>query len=84
MRRDDIVLIKRAVEMTGKDERTLRKWDEQYRIARQSTKSAPKEFSAPALMMVLHGDAAALELLRNGQRTHPRVKRYFDHLGLPF
>lgn len=27
-------------------------------------------------------DIAALELLRDGRRTHPRVKRVFDHLGI--
>lgn len=82
MRPDDVVLMKRAVDITGKDERTLRNWNKRYRIARQSSKSAPVEFSAPALVMVLHGDVAALELLREGKRSHPRVRRYFDHLGI--
>jgi len=82
MRPDDIVLMKRAVDLTGKDERTLRNWNKQYRVGRQSTKSAPIEFSAPALLMLLHGDRDALELLRAGNRTHPSVSRYFDHLGI--
>lgn len=30
-----------------------------------------------------HGDVVALELLRGGKRGHPRVSRYFDHLGIP-
>jgi hypothetical protein len=33
--------------------------------------------------MVLHRDMTALALLRRGDREHPRVRRYFEHLGLP-
>jgi hypothetical protein len=83
MRPDDIVLMKRAVDLAGKDERTLRNWNKRYRIGRQSSKSAPIEFSAPALVMILHGDAFALEELRRGNRTHPHVIRYFEFLGIP-
>lgn len=82
MRPDDIVLMKRAVDLTGKDERTLRNWNKRYRIGRQSSKSAPIEFSAPALVMILHGDAFALEELRKGNRIHPSVIRYFEFLGI--
>ncbi|TBH13958.1 hypothetical protein ELG68_23750 [Rhizobium leguminosarum] len=83
MRPDDVVLMKRAVDLTGKDERTLRNWNKRYRIGRQSSKSAPIEFSAPALVMILHGDAFALEELREGNRSHPCVIRYFQFLGIP-
>jgi hypothetical protein len=83
MRPDDIVLMKRAVDLTGKDERTLRNWNKRFRVGRQSSRSAPIEFSAPALIMLLHGDMFALEELRKGNRTHTRVARYFDFLGIP-
>ena len=83
MHADDVILMKTAVDLTGKSEKTLRSWCKEYRIGRQSCPSAPIEFSAPALMMVAHGDIRALERLREGQRTHPQVKRYFDHLGIP-
>lgn len=83
MRPDDVIPMKRAVDLTGKDERTLRNWNKRYRVGRQSSKSAPIEFSAPALVMILHGDAFALEELRRGNRAHPSVVRYFEFLGIP-
>lgn len=83
MRKDDIILMKRAEDHAGKTDKTIRNWCRQYGIGRQSCPGAPIEISAPALEMVLEGDMIALELLREGNRTHPRVKRYFDHLGIP-
>ncbi|SEH78493.1 hypothetical protein SAMN05216228_1008119 [Rhizobium tibeticum] len=83
MRPDDVVPMKRAVDLTGRDERTLRNWNKRYRVGRQSSKSAPIEFSAPALVMILHGDTFALEELRKGNRMHPSVVRYFEFLGIP-
>jgi hypothetical protein len=58
------------------------KWCKEFGIGRQAKPGAPLDISAPALEMVIHGDVAALELLREGKRIHPRVKRYFDHLGI--
>ncbi|WEZ83526.1 hypothetical protein P6U16_01320 [Rhizobium sp. 32-5/1] len=83
MRKDDIILMKRAEDHSGRTDKTIRGWCKQFGIGRQSCPGAPIEISAPALEMVLEGDIVALELLRVGNRTHPRVKRYFDHLGIP-
>ncbi|MGV2074702.1 MULTISPECIES: hypothetical protein [unclassified Rhizobium] len=83
MRRDDIINLKMAVHRANRDEKTIRSWCKEFGIGRQSKPGAPLEISAPALEMVVHGDVAALELLREGKRTHARVKRYFDHLGVP-
>lgn len=83
MRPDEIINLKTAVHRTGRDEKTLRGWCKEFGIGRQAKPGAPLDISAPALEMVVHGDVAALELLREGKRTHPRVKRYFDHLGVP-
>ena len=82
MRRSDVISLKEAVYRTGKSDKTIRNWCKEFCIARQSSPSAPVEISAPALEMVIHGDIEALELLRRGERLHPRVKRFFDHLGL--
>ncbi|MHC2457689.1 hypothetical protein ACVMIX_004330 [Rhizobium leguminosarum] len=82
MRRGDIITLKEAVHRTGKSDRTLRSWCKLFGISRQANGGAPIEISAPALEMVMHGDMEALELLRSGNRHHPRVRRFFDHLGL--
>ncbi|WP_260690532.1 hypothetical protein [Rhizobium leguminosarum] len=83
MRPDEIINLKSAIYHSGRDDKTLRKWCKEFGIGRQAKLGAPIEISAPALEMVIHGDVIALELLRNGNRSHPRVRRYFDHLGLP-
>jgi hypothetical protein len=83
MHRSEVTSLKEAAYRTGKSEKTLKSWCRQFGIGRQSSSGAPIEISAPALEMVLHGDTSALELLRDGDRHHPRVKRYFDHLGIP-
>ncbi|MFF0947458.1 hypothetical protein ACFYE9_07250 [Rhizobium leguminosarum] len=82
MQRSDIITLKEAVHRTGKTDRTLRTWCKLFGISRQTNSGAPIEISAPALEMVMHGDMEALELLRSGHRHHPRVRRFFDHLGL--
>jgi hypothetical protein len=82
MRRTDIISLKEAVYRTGKSEKTLRNWCRDFAIGRQTCPSAPIEVSAPALEMVIHGDFEALALLREGNRQHDAVRRYFDHLGI--
>lgn len=80
---DDIINIKRGAHAIGKSERTVRRWFKEYRIGRQCTPTSPVDLSLPALHMVASGDWSALEHLRAGQRGHPAVRRYFDHLGIP-
>lgn len=83
MRRDEIINLKTAVHVTGRSEKTIRGWCKEFGIGVQASPGAPLEISAPALEMVRHGDVNALNLLRIGERLHWRVRRYFDHLGLP-
>lgn len=83
MRKDEVVNLKTAVHATGRSEKTIRGWCRQYGIGVQACAGAPLEISSPALEMVRHGDFAALELLRKGRRDHPRVARFYDHLGIP-
>ena len=83
MRKDEIINLKTAVHVTGRSEKTIRNWCKEFGLGVQPCPGAPLEISAPALEMVRHGDVAALELLREGKRSHPRVRRIFEHLGLP-
>ncbi|MBO0906533.1 hypothetical protein [Jiella sonneratiae] len=82
MRPDEIVDVKRAADHARKSDKTIRRWVAEFGIARQATQRAPLEISLPALEMVLHGDLAALEMLRAGQRSAPEVRRYMEFLGL--
>jgi len=79
---DEEINIKRACHLAGKTDKTIRGWCKQYGIGGAMPGSSIR-ISAPALMMVHHGDVAALELLRQGNRNHPRVRRYFEDLGIP-
>lgn len=83
MSRDEVVSLKQAAFITGRSEETLRRWNQVHRIARQTAVGARLEFSRPALEMLMHGDMAALQALREGRRSDPQVKRYLDFLGLP-
>lgn len=83
MRRDEVINLKTAVFVTGRSEKTIRGWCRDFRIGVQPFAGSPLEISAPALEMVRHGDFVAVDLLRKGKRDHPRVKRFFEHLGLP-
>jgi hypothetical protein len=83
MEPDDVICLKRAAQRARRSPDTIRRWCKKYSIARQSGPQAPLEISALALEMILHGDFAALDLLRRGDRAHPSVQRYVAHLGLP-
>lgn len=82
MLKAEIVGMKEAEDLVGRDSRTVRRWCGEFRIGHQSGKGAPWEISAPALVMVRHGDMEGLELLRGGDRSHPRVRRVLDFLGI--
>lgn len=83
MRKGEAIGMKQAEDLTGHDAKTITRWCRDFGIGVHSCQSAPWRISAPALMMVVHGDIRALELLRLGKRTHPRVSRFFDELGIP-
>lgn len=83
IRPDEVINLKTAVHRARRDEKTVRGWCKEFGIGRQAKPGGPLDISGPALEMVMHGDLMALELLRGGNRTDPRVSRYFDFLGLP-
>lgn len=82
MRPDEIWRVDQAAHYAQRDPKTIRRWCKEFGIGRQAGSNAPLEISRVALEMVLQGDSAALELLREGKRTHAAVQRYFDHIGL--
>ena len=82
VRPDEITNVQRAAHAVGKSEKTVRRWFKEHRIGRQATPNSPLEVHIVAAHMVASGDFTALELLRNGNRAHPRVQRYYDHLGI--
>lgn len=83
MRKGETIGMKQAEDLTARDAKTITRWCRAYGIGVHTCQSAPWCISAPALMMVFHGDIKALELLRLGKRGHPRVSRFFDELGIP-
>lgn len=72
--------LKQAVHYCGKHEDTVRDWVKIYAIGRQAVKNSRIEVSIPGFEMVRCGDLEALELLRAGDRSHPRVRHYLDRL----
>ncbi|WP_246715947.1 hypothetical protein [Aurantimonas sp. DM33-3] len=83
MRRDEIISLARASAYARRSEVQIRRWCKQYGISRQTTPNSPQEISRVALEMVLHGDMAALEMLREGERSAPEVQRYLAFLNIP-
>ncbi|PWE55594.1 hypothetical protein DEM27_15455 [Metarhizobium album] len=82
MEPDDIISVKEAMFRADLDHKAVRRLCKMHAIARQTGRSAPLQISGPAFEMVISGDMVALELLRANRRDHPRVQRYFDHLGI--
>jgi hypothetical protein len=82
MRKGETIGMKQAEDKTGLSAKTIKRWCKEFGIGVHSCSSASWRISAPALLMVLHGDICALELLRSGNRTHARVARYYDELGI--
>lgn len=69
-----------AMEATGLSERTLRRWHASHRIACRI--GSRFSFSLPALLMLMHEDDEALDLLREGKRSDPRVVVYLEAAGV--
>lgn len=82
IRPDEVINLKEAMHRLRRTDKTTRKICKEYAISRQAYPGGPLEVSAPALEMVIHSDMSALELFRAGNRSHPRVFRYFEFLGI--
>lgn len=75
--------IREACAHAGKTDRTIRTWCKQFGIGRVPMAGGALVISLPALNMVMENDPEALELLRQGDRSHPIVRRHFSETGTP-
>lgn len=73
---DEVMTIAEASAHAGKSTKTIRRWCEQFGIARQVRKNSPLQVSRIALDMVIHGDWPALERLKAGDRGHRLIGFY--------
>ena len=87
--RAECINVKTALAMFQDDyqlsEDTLRRLIHTHRIGNRhlGRERGQWRISAPGLAMALDGDDQALELLRQDDRKHPDVVRYFVRLGIP-
>jgi hypothetical protein len=84
---EEAVTVDRAVEMFKRDYHvsrdTVRRLVLLHRLHTQTGHRGLWRISAPGLAMALAGDVEAIELLRQDDREHPDVARYFKRLGIP-
>lgn len=85
--RAEAMTVQQALHVFGREynlsEDTLRRLIKRFRLANQTLPGAPLRISGPGLAMVLDGDDRALSLLRQDDRKHPDVHRYFLRLVIP-
>jgi hypothetical protein len=73
--------VKKAAELAGRSQSTLRNWCEKFEIARRIA-GGNWQVSCVALQMLLDGDLEALAAYSAGDRASPRVASYFKRFGL--
>lgn len=83
IRKGECIGMKEAEDLSGASGKSIARYCKAFGIGAHAHGGGPWRISAPALVMVIHGDIQALELLRSGKREHPRVTRYFNELGIP-
>jgi hypothetical protein len=76
MERRDVITVEAARQIAGKDESTIRRWVRRFGIGRSIGQGSRIEISQPALLAVMSRDFAAVDLMRDGNRTHESVIRY--------
>ncbi|MCW2286227.1 hypothetical protein M2323_004034 [Rhodoblastus acidophilus] len=79
--RREALSLRRAAEISGKSESTVRSWCAVHDIGRRVA-NGPWQVSAPALRMLLDGDGKALAAYLAGDRASPSVAAYFERCGL--
>lgn len=78
---EEVIGMKQAGILCGKDPRTIRALCRKHGIGNQALPNAPWDISAPGLVLAHHGDLEGLEALRDGDRDNPRVRRALDHVA---
>lgn len=61
---------------------TLRNWFRKYRIGNRTLDGGRIYMSIVAALMIQSDDPEALQAYLDGDRTSPRVLKYFSHLGI--
>jgi hypothetical protein len=79
--RRESISIAAAAQRTGRVNRTLRRWCEEYRIGRRIA-GGQWMVSVVALEMLLNDDVEALKVYLDGDRRSPVVSAYYDRAGL--
>jgi hypothetical protein len=79
--RREALSLRRAAEIAGRSESTVRTWCAVHDIGRRVA-NGPWQVSAPALRMLLDGDGSALAEYLGGDRSSPKVRAYFERCGL--
>jgi hypothetical protein len=78
----EALTLRRAAEIAGKSESTVRAWCDRHHISRRIAGGA-RSVSQVALTMLLEGDHDALAAYHDGARAqHELVARYYRRLGL--
>jgi hypothetical protein len=79
--RREALSLRRAAEIAGRSESTVRTWCAVHDIGRRVA-NGPWQVSAPALRMLLDGNGPALGAYLTGDRTSSNVVAYFERCGL--
>lgn len=79
--RREALSLRKAAEIAGKSESTVRSWCAIHDIGRRVA-NGPWQVSAPALQMLLDGDGKALASYLAGDRNSSSVFPYFERCGL--
>jgi hypothetical protein len=78
----EAITLRRAAEIAGRSESTVRAWGDRYAVSRRIAGGA-RLFSRVALAMLLEGDFDALAAYHDGVRAQSElVARYYRRLGL--
>lgn len=77
------VMLKAACTHADVKDWTMRDWVRRYGIGRQTSPQAPIFVHLPALQALLGGDLETLELIREGVRFDPRIRRIYEYLLIP-
>lgn len=79
--RREALSLRRAAEIAGRSESTVRSWCAVHDIGRRVA-NGPWQVSAPALRMLLDGNGKALAAYLAGDRISSNVVAYFEQCGL--
>jgi hypothetical protein len=80
--RHEAISVKRAADIAGRPDRTIRCWCNEHGIGIQHVDRGGWSVSRVALTMFLDRDSKALEAYRHHGPDHECVRPYFERLGI--